>query len=121
VGRCERRSYWFRALLARYRRERLDLGHARCNAADGSICSRASEKPGWGRDTYKLLVGDIVVREYDRVAPHQFAVLDAFERAGWPPSVAAPLVVERISSGYSYPLDTEAMTTRFFSGPPKGY
>src|SRR5207248_2946971 len=51
--------------------------------------------PCWDREGGELLLGDAVVKRFPRVSPTQYAVLDAFQRAGWPAEVANPLGDER--------------------------
>src|SRR5262245_37011934 len=41
-------------------------------------------KPSWNRSCRQLKLGGDVIYEYKRLAPTQFPLLDAFEKAGWP-------------------------------------
>jgi hypothetical protein len=56
--------------------------------ADGDLLA---ERPRWDGARRQLWWGTTLLRTYTRHAPAQFAVLDAFERAGWPTSIPNPL------------------------------
>jgi hypothetical protein len=47
-------------------------------------------RPMWERDAKKLWYGDILCREYARVAPDQFQILDEFQIREWPRAVPSP-------------------------------
>jgi hypothetical protein len=47
----------------------------------------ASPRVRWDATTRQLFFDDEELKTYGRRAPAQFAVLDAFEEAGWPPSI----------------------------------
>jgi hypothetical protein len=47
-------------------------------------------QPLWVRDERKLWYGEILCREYPRVAPAQFDILDALQAREWPRSVPSP-------------------------------
>jgi hypothetical protein len=46
--------------------------------------------PRWDRKTRELRYGETLCRGYAREAANQFAVLDAFEAAGWPRAIDSP-------------------------------
>lgn len=48
-------------------------------------------KPRWDRDDRQLFLGETVVKRFRRVALAQFAILDAFQEAGWPTEGPNPL------------------------------
>jgi hypothetical protein len=47
-------------------------------------------RPSWNREAKQLRYGETLCREYGRVAPEQFEILDAFELREWPPTVQTP-------------------------------
>jgi hypothetical protein len=49
--------------------------------------SAPASRPSWDRAAMELRYGARECRRYKRVARLQFMVLDAFEKAGWPPSI----------------------------------
>src|SRR5262249_54425854 len=53
--------------------------------------SAAEIKPRWDAHSRQLWLGDKLARTFDRRAPTQFLVLDAFEKAGWPANTSKPL------------------------------
>jgi len=63
----------------------------------------AALKPKWDATTRCLSVGDIVVREYKRKAPNQIAILEAFEKAGWPARIDTPLCEDGNKGKYKDP------------------
>ena len=70
------------------------------------------EKPRWDREARELTWGGMLVREVKR--PHHakniVAILDAFERAGWPPRIDDPL--RRHSSDERRRRDVESLNKR---------
>jgi hypothetical protein len=54
-----------------------------------SDCNDA--RPRWDRERRELWLGAETLRTYTRHAHAQFVLLDAFERAAWPSSIANPL------------------------------
>ncbi len=50
----------------------------------------ATSRPRWDRATRQLSLDDAALRLYRREARAQFAILDAFQSAGWPPSIPCP-------------------------------
>lgn len=51
----------------------------------------ARTQPRWDQVERCLYYGNTLCRKYPRKAPKQFALLNAFERAGWPESIRNPL------------------------------
>jgi hypothetical protein len=43
-----------------------------------------------------LSVGDIIVKQFDKPAQNQRAILSAFQREGWPPHIENPLEHDRL-------------------------
>ena len=60
------------------------LGAARESEPDGPA-------PTWDRDGGQLLLGGALVKRFRCAAESQYAVLDAFQKHGWPAEVANPL------------------------------
>jgi hypothetical protein len=52
----------------------------------------AANKPQWDKVGQKLYYGGNLCAHYQRPAPNQTAILDAFEEQGWPSRIANPLV-----------------------------
>jgi hypothetical protein len=46
--------------------------------------------PSWEREAKQLWYGEILCREYRRVAPEQFEILDRFQVREWPKTVESP-------------------------------
>jgi hypothetical protein len=46
--------------------------------------------PLWDRQAKQLRYGEILCREFRRVAPEQFQILDMFQLREWPPTIASP-------------------------------
>lgn len=53
-------------------------------------CRFSPPSPKWDRASRKLWYGETLCREYAKEARNQFAVLDAFEAAGWPKTIGSP-------------------------------
>jgi hypothetical protein len=53
------------------------------------------ENPVWNRGAKSLRYRGRLCRQFDRSAPAQFAVLDAFEKAGWPDVINVPRRMSR--------------------------
>jgi len=53
-------------------------------------CRLSPPSPKWDRASRKLWYGETLCREYAKEARNQFAVLDAFEAAGWQRHVDSP-------------------------------
>jgi hypothetical protein len=51
--------------------------------------------PSWNIDRRLLLLGDLVVKEFRRPAPHQELVLASFEELHWNPRIDDPIPPER--------------------------
>ncbi|QDV34108.1 hypothetical protein [Tautonia plasticadhaerens] len=51
-------------------------------------------RPRWDVGTRRLVVGGVAWEAFSREAENQCAILDAFERAGWPESIPNPLDTE---------------------------
>jgi hypothetical protein len=47
--------------------------------------------PTWDRDGGQLLLGGVLIKRFRCKAQSQYAVLDAFQKQGWPAEVANPL------------------------------
>jgi hypothetical protein len=53
-------------------------------------------RPHWDRQGRKLMYGEVCCREFRKEAPHQFALLDAFEAQGWPELMSGPFRRDRL-------------------------
>ena len=48
-------------------------------------------KPHWNAGTRELTLGGKLVKRFRQQAENQIAILDAFQKAGWPASIPDPL------------------------------
>lgn len=53
-------------------------------------------KPRWDRTARTITIGGIIWKAFSREAENQSAILEAFERAGWPESIPNPLRDEEL-------------------------
>jgi hypothetical protein len=52
-------------------------------------------RPVWDREAKQLWYGDVLCREYRRVASEQFQILDMFQQREWPQTIPSPFRTEK--------------------------
>lgn len=64
---------------------------------EDSVCSQGDKcspnLPRWDRNARTLYLGGVPIREFNREASNQFAILDGFQTAGWPQEIKKPLAI----------------------------
>ena len=68
---------------------------------NGQPCGYDPTMPSYDRERWELSVGDDMVLGYHRVAWNQMAVLEMFQKLGWPRTIKDPLVGKRNDPTYA--------------------
>jgi hypothetical protein len=58
--------------------------------------ARGIDRARMGREARNRFVSDNIVKQFDKPAQNQRAILSAFQREGWPPHIENPLEHDRL-------------------------
>jgi hypothetical protein len=70
------------------------------------LAGEKAQEPHWDRQRKELSWGSVLVKRFRNPAPDQEAVLDAFEKAGWPPYIPSPLLSSAVQSAKTHLQET---------------